>query len=190
MSIVALAGCAKTETPPANEPPVVPPLLGGDRDAHGCIPSAGYQWCEAKQKCLRTWEEPCEMTGSGAVDTSSWMPYQNDMAGFSLKFPSLWEGFNVTQGSFTGATSVSFSFGAPHQPFEIFKILKFDAAQWEEQEVKEAFTALSVSANAVLVCDGCCKEGGDVLGGGQFDIFQQERCAEVPKILKTFERVE
>lgn len=36
------------------------PLLGGDRDEHGCIPSAGYSWCEVKKKCLRVWEEPCE----------------------------------------------------------------------------------------------------------------------------------
>ncbi len=36
------------------------PLVGGDRDAHGCIGSAGYTWCEAKQKCLRIWEEKCE----------------------------------------------------------------------------------------------------------------------------------
>lgn len=35
------------------------PMLGGDRDEHGCIPSAGYVWCEAKQKCLRPWEEDC-----------------------------------------------------------------------------------------------------------------------------------
>jgi len=35
-------------------------LVGGDRDSHGCIGSAGYTWCEAKQKCLRPWEEPCE----------------------------------------------------------------------------------------------------------------------------------
>lgn len=34
-------------------------LVGNDRDEHGCIPSAGYSWCELKQKCLRTWEEPC-----------------------------------------------------------------------------------------------------------------------------------
>lgn len=34
--------------------------LGADRDEHGCIGSAGYQWCQVKQKCLRTWEEPCE----------------------------------------------------------------------------------------------------------------------------------
>jgi hypothetical protein len=34
-------------------------LMGGDRDSHGCIGSAGYTWCESKQKCLRIWEEPC-----------------------------------------------------------------------------------------------------------------------------------
>jgi len=34
-------------------------LVGGDKDEHGCIGSAGYTWCEAKQKCLRVWEEPC-----------------------------------------------------------------------------------------------------------------------------------
>jgi len=35
-------------------------ILGGDRDEHGCIGSAGYSWCETKQKCLRIWEESCE----------------------------------------------------------------------------------------------------------------------------------
>jgi hypothetical protein len=35
------------------------PIVGGDLDEHGCKASAGYSWCEAKQKCLRTWEENC-----------------------------------------------------------------------------------------------------------------------------------
>lgn len=34
-------------------------MLGGDRDEHGCIGSAGYTWCEPKEKCLRIWEEEC-----------------------------------------------------------------------------------------------------------------------------------
>ena len=34
-------------------------LIGGEKDEHGCMLMAGYTWCEAKQKCLRTWEEPC-----------------------------------------------------------------------------------------------------------------------------------
>lgn len=40
-------------------------LVGGDRDAHGCIGSAGYTWCATKQECLRVWEEPCEETPFG-----------------------------------------------------------------------------------------------------------------------------
>ncbi|NMB84101.1 hypothetical protein GYA28_02320 [Candidatus Roizmanbacteria bacterium] len=39
------------------------PLLGGDRDEHGCIGSAGYQWCKEKNKCLRSWEEACDDVG-------------------------------------------------------------------------------------------------------------------------------
>lgn len=35
-------------------------MIGGDRDEHGCLPSAGYIWCEKLQKCIRPWEERCE----------------------------------------------------------------------------------------------------------------------------------
>lgn len=34
-------------------------VIGGQRDAHGCLGPAGYSWCEAKQKCIRPWEEYC-----------------------------------------------------------------------------------------------------------------------------------
>ena len=47
-------------------------LVGGDRDDHGCIGSAGYTWCEPKQKCLREWEEPCEVTAPAT--TTEMMP--------------------------------------------------------------------------------------------------------------------
>ena len=36
--------------------------VGADRDEHGCILSAGYSWCEARQTCLRPWEEYCTNT--------------------------------------------------------------------------------------------------------------------------------
>ena len=35
-------------------------LVGGDIDEHGCIGSAGFSWCEAKEKCLRVFEESCD----------------------------------------------------------------------------------------------------------------------------------
>jgi hypothetical protein len=38
------------------------PIVGGDKDEHGCLGSAGYSWCAVKNKCLRVWEEKCEGT--------------------------------------------------------------------------------------------------------------------------------
>lgn len=53
----------KNKTVPINPNPTPVPtvnqLVGNDRDAHGCIGSAGYSWCEPKNKCLRVWEEAC-----------------------------------------------------------------------------------------------------------------------------------
>ena len=45
--LLPLAGCQEKQ------------IVGNDLDAHGCKGSAGYSWCEAKQKCLRAWEEEC-----------------------------------------------------------------------------------------------------------------------------------
>ena len=42
-------------------------IVGGDKDEHGCIGSAGYSWCQIKQKCLRVWEEKCEATTSNST---------------------------------------------------------------------------------------------------------------------------
>ena len=33
-----------------------PKLVGGDKDAHGCIGSAGFKWCAKTNKCERPWE--------------------------------------------------------------------------------------------------------------------------------------
>ena len=33
-----------------------PSAAGSDRDAHGCITSAGYQWCAKEKECKRPWE--------------------------------------------------------------------------------------------------------------------------------------
>jgi len=39
--------------------PCPPVMVGNDSDSHGCKASAGYSWCDLKQKCLRAWEENC-----------------------------------------------------------------------------------------------------------------------------------
>ncbi len=186
-----LVGCSGTGSSNGSGASSSVPLLGGDRDAHGCIPSAGYQWCEAKQKCLRIWEEPCEGTGNSAsstVDTSNWNTYQNKTLGFSLSFPPSWDGYRATEGSYSTYAYVGFSFSGTHQPFELFKVMQYSREEWAKVEQSGRFTVLSRAVDPPLLCDGCCTQGGDTTGGGQFDSFQRERCAEVPQILQTFQR--
>lgn len=33
-----------------------PALIGGRRDAHGCLGPAGYTWCARERRCVRPWE--------------------------------------------------------------------------------------------------------------------------------------
>ena len=40
------------------------PITGNDKDIHGCIGSAGYLWCAEKSKCIRPWEEKCEVVAT------------------------------------------------------------------------------------------------------------------------------
>lgn len=58
---IGLAACAAHKPPteastPAVAPAAAPAMPGSDRDAHGCIASAGYRWCESAGKCARSWE--------------------------------------------------------------------------------------------------------------------------------------
>ncbi len=51
--LAALTACAHPAPSPSSPTAGVP---GADRDAHGCIGSAGYRWCERTQQCERPWE--------------------------------------------------------------------------------------------------------------------------------------
>ncbi len=37
------------------------PVLGGDRDAHGCIGSAGYTYSQVKNDCVRLFEQKIQL---------------------------------------------------------------------------------------------------------------------------------
>ncbi|MEN5062082.1 hypothetical protein [Luteimonas sp. TWI1416] len=53
-----LAACSPPQAPApaAPAPSAAPAVVGGDRDAHGCIGSAGYAWCPRSATCERPWE--------------------------------------------------------------------------------------------------------------------------------------
>lgn len=49
------------------------PTVGNDRDEHGCIGSAGYQWSQIKNECVRLFEVGIRLNPAGAagVDTTT-----------------------------------------------------------------------------------------------------------------------
>ena len=55
LAVSALSACSPaTEKVPSPENPT--PVAGADRDAHGCIASAGYTWSQVRQACIRIFE--------------------------------------------------------------------------------------------------------------------------------------
>jgi hypothetical protein len=60
-------------------------IVGGDRDAHGCIGSAGYSWCELKNKCLRIWEEPCYASPEEEIQAILAQKYNKPIADVTVK---------------------------------------------------------------------------------------------------------
>lgn len=58
-----------TETPEVTQEV---PMVGGDRDEHGCIGSAGYTWSALRGECIQVFEvgtrlNPVEVKGNDAV---------------------------------------------------------------------------------------------------------------------------
>ncbi len=83
---VWVAGCshaAQRAVPPGSPP-------GSDRDAHGCIPSAGYKWCETKHKCLRPWEEQCKPSPTRSSRRKDALNEFEDLTHWSVKELSVW----------------------------------------------------------------------------------------------------
>ena len=38
---------------------VIPVVVGGQTDSHGCSIDGGYTWCDSLKQCARPWETPC-----------------------------------------------------------------------------------------------------------------------------------
>ncbi len=87
-----------------NDTKVMP---GSDTDEHGCKPSAGYSWCEEKQKCLRVWEEDCvdldedsqTTLTSKVVDTNQKECFDEDS---TINCPSSGKAFYGQDGNYGG----------------------------------------------------------------------------------------
>lgn len=56
LSTLILTACVTQVVAPSEAP-----IVGNDRDAHGCIGSAGYQWSLLKNNCIRIFEDGLRM---------------------------------------------------------------------------------------------------------------------------------
>lgn len=57
LCLLILSACRQIDIVPNPISPESKPLIvGADKDAHGCIPSAGYTWCAKTNQCVRPWE--------------------------------------------------------------------------------------------------------------------------------------
>ncbi|MDD3108931.1 MAG: hypothetical protein PHV49_06985 [Alistipes sp.] len=54
----------------SSRPPQHAQLVGADRDTHGCIGTAGYQWSEVQQNCIRPFEVGIQLLPLTAQDSS------------------------------------------------------------------------------------------------------------------------
>ncbi len=51
--------------------PKSPEAIGGDKDTHGCLPAAGYQWSVLKNDCIRLFESGIRLDAQAAgLDTT------------------------------------------------------------------------------------------------------------------------
>ena len=61
-------------------------LLGGDRDGHGCIGSAGYVWCEVQQDCIRLFEKGIRTEAVDGSTASAFIVFSPDSTRLELFF--------------------------------------------------------------------------------------------------------
>ena len=62
-------------------------MVGGDRDKHGCIGSAGYQWSEVQQDCIRIFEKGIRLKAIDG-DQSAFIVFSPDSSKVELFFSS------------------------------------------------------------------------------------------------------
>lgn len=78
---MALASCGNSQNK-KNESPVV----GSDKDEHGCIASAGYIWSEVQKDCIRLWEKGVRMESVADKENTAYIVFASDSLQVELFF--------------------------------------------------------------------------------------------------------
>ena len=61
-------------------------VVGGDKDKHGCIASAGYTWSEVQKDCIRLWEKGVRMNAVDDAEKVLFLVFSPDSTQVELFF--------------------------------------------------------------------------------------------------------
>ena len=144
LTVASYAGVPVTSTISGESAPFTlshEPLIGGQKDAHGCLIAAGYSWCAAQNKCLRPWEEPCTPQKNFPADAYplySGIAWGAEEAATETVFlngtSTTLTGYRVTSETIDNITDI----GAVSTPFETYYRQKLQAAGWTRDTMLEA----------------------------------------------------
>lgn len=66
LGCLSAVGCSSAKREKAAQEKAAPQrLVGNDKDSHGCLPSAGYQWSELLKDCIRPFEKGVRLDPAG-----------------------------------------------------------------------------------------------------------------------------
>lgn len=87
--IPCLALCAGCENESKTRKPIGIDSLkvGSDKDSHGCKSSAGYQWSELLQDCIRVWEVGVAITPVDDTTKAGYIVFKKDSTKVELFLP-------------------------------------------------------------------------------------------------------
>lgn len=116
-------------------------LVGGDKDEHGCIGSAGYTWSELRQECIRVFERAYRLNAlarSGEnEDTSAFILFSNDKLNAELFLPDAEKSILLKQQSENRYIHSSYEFDKVTFSLKKNDVLIFQAAQIELKNIDE-----------------------------------------------------
>ena len=73
--VLCLAACQNSSIKNENQDSLAAQIVGADKDAHGCIGSAGYTWSVVKGSCIRPFEAGTRFisydAGTGVEDSTN-----------------------------------------------------------------------------------------------------------------------
>ncbi|MBU4452721.1 hypothetical protein KKH24_00490 [Patescibacteria group bacterium] len=100
-------------------------IIGGDSDEHGCIGSAGYLWCEARQECLRIWETKCD-DAQMEFEISTFVSDLGDQLGinFGEQLDASFEWFTEQDGDYTSEAVQALSYTIDPVSDEVYSLIR------------------------------------------------------------------